>query len=216
LSIGTIKMQAPHFFHSIKIATPRDAIYTRLGYKKGMTQIDSALSDEIERYIDEALSLMDLRGSALILTIEDRSETEIHLEGGVLLESVSLAWMLVGSAEVLIMAATAGERIMSAITADVVGANVTRGVVLDAAASEVVDAALDWIMAYYNQTLLRQRKTLTKRRFSAGYGDFALENQRLIYNLLMLERIGVSITGSCILVPEKSVSALAGIRGGGA
>lgn len=207
-------MQAPRFFHSIKIATPRDAIYKRLGYKKGMTQIDSILSDEIERYIGEALSLIDLRGSALILKIEDRSDTEIHLEGGVLLESVSLAWMLVGSAEVLIMAATAGESIMSAITADVLSANVTRGVVLDAAASEVVDAALDWIMAYYHQTLLRQRKTLIKRRFSAGYGDFALENQRLIYNLLMLERLGVSITESCILVPEKSVSALAGIRGG--
>lgn len=112
------------------------------------------------------------------------------------------------------MAATSGSAIMQVIASDIAGANITRGVVLDATASEVVDAALSWITAYFNQVLLRQGRVVTRKRFSAGYGDLALATQRELYRLLQLERIGVELTESCILIPEKSVSAIAGIRGG--
>ena len=109
------------------------------------------------------------------------------------------------------MGATAGPEIMTAIQEDAAGRNVTRGVVLDATAGETVDAALDWIMAYYNQTLRRQGKRLLSARYSAGYGDLALENQRTMYRLLALEKIGVEIMETCILIPEKSVTAITGI-----
>ncbi|MBN1636781.1 MAG: methionine synthase, partial [Deltaproteobacteria bacterium] len=88
----------------------------------------------------------------------------------------------------------------------------TRAVVLDATASEVVDASLDWLMSYFRQSLMREMKTLTSRRVSAGYGDFLMENQKSIYSLLMLNRLGISLTHSHILIPEKSVTAVAGIR----
>jgi cobalamin-dependent methionine synthase I len=110
------------------------------------------------------------------------------------------------------MGATAGSAIMDAIRGDTAGRDVTRGVVLDAAASEMTDAALDWIMDYFNRTLRRENKSLFKKRFSAGYGDFLLENQKTIYNLLQLDRLGVGITESCMLIPEKSVTAISGIE----
>jgi len=100
---------------------------------------------------------------------------------------------------------------MEAIQSDIGGRNATRGVVLDATASEVVDAGLDWIMGYFRQSLRREGKTLLNSRFSAGYGDFALENQRLIHRLLQMDRLKVTITESCLLVPEKSVTAVTGI-----
>jgi hypothetical protein len=110
------------------------------------------------------------------------------------------------------MGATSGGDIMDAIEEDAAGRNVTRGVILDAAASEIVDAALDWIMDYFNRILRKENKWLLKKRFSAGYGDFSLENQKAIYNLLQLDRLGVRITESCLLIPEKSVTAITGIK----
>ncbi|HQJ30972.1 MAG TPA: hypothetical protein PLG18_07540, partial [Syntrophales bacterium] len=80
-----------------------------------------------------------------------------------------------------------------------------------AAASETVDAALDWITAYFRTLLRREGKTLLNSRFSAGYGDFSLENQRDMHRLLQLEQLGVAITPACVLVPEKSVTAVTGI-----
>jgi hypothetical protein len=87
-----------------------------------------------------------------------------------------------------------------------------RSVVLDAAASEMVDGALDWMVAYFNQSLRRKRRKPTKRRFSCGYGDFDLSYQRWIFETLGMDRLGVRLTESCLLVPEKSVTAVAGIE----
>jgi hypothetical protein len=58
----------------------------------------------------------------------------------------------------------------------------------------MTDAGLDWIMDYFNQQLRREGKTLLPRRFSAGYADFNLENQKAIYDTLQMEKIGVTIT----------------------
>lgn len=168
---------------------------------------------EIKKYMDDALSIMHLSGVALQAPITEKSDVQISLSAGVHFRSRKLASFLAESSEVIVMAATAGGAIMEAIQRDTAGDNVTRGVVLDATASEVVDAALDWIVSYFNQTLRRENKAVTKSRFSAGYGDFPLTNQRTIYNLLHLEDIGVTITESFMLIPEKSVTAIAGIVG---
>ena len=58
-----------------------------------------------------------------------------------------------------------------------------------------------------------QGKTLLPRRFSAGYADFNLENQKALYERLQMGKIGVTITPSFILLPEKSVTAISGICG---
>lgn len=209
-------MRPPQIFPSIPATLPIEAIYRRLGYKHGATRIPADQSAAIRRSLDDARELVTLKGTAVILPIRTDAAAVIEIEGEHSFESAALVKLLDGCGEMLLMAATAGTAIMEAIAADIAGNDITRGVVLDAAASEIVDAALDWIMGYFNRGLIRQGRTLTTRRFSAGYGDFALANQAVIYDLLKLDRIGVSITDSCILVPEKSVSAVAGIRGGGA
>ena len=52
----------------------------------------------------------------------------------------------------------------------------------------------------------------TKPRFSPGYGDFSLEHQRDFMRILDLENsLGLTLTGSLLLVPEKSVTAVIGL-----
>jgi hypothetical protein len=208
-------MQSAVFFDNIRIEAPREQIYRRLGYRKGRTRTSAAEDAEVEASIAGAYALIGLKGAALRLPILGRDAARIVLagkNGEVVWESRRLAKLLEHCGEVLLMGATAGGRIMEAIREDMDGNRVTRGVVLDAAASETVDAALDWIMGYFRQGLRRENKTLTGKRFSAGYGDFLLENQRGIAELLDLGRIGVELTAGCILTPEKSVTAVAGIR----
>jgi len=50
-----------------------------------------------------------------------------------------------------------------------------------------------------------------KPRFSAGYGDLALDNQRQIFNLLNCQKhIGLTLTDRFIMSPSKSVTAIVG------
>jgi cobalamin-dependent methionine synthase I len=137
----------------------------------------------------------------------------VVLGTGAEIASRSLARFLKGCGEALLIGATSGGAVMDAIREDAGGGDMTRGVVVDAVASEMTDAALDWIAGFFNRLLTREQGRLTKGRFSAGYGDFLLENQRMIHDLLDLDRIGVTINENCILIPEKSVTAVAGIHG---
>ena len=200
------------FFESISIPVPRTQIYRRLGYIKGTTQVSPRQMEEAEKYIRDALFLIRLKGAGVRLPVRTMENEKIILADDIVFRSDQLTAFLKGCREVVIMGATAGDDIMTAIQENSAGRNVTRSVVLDATASEMVDASLDWMMAYFNRNLRRENRRLLRKRFSAGYGDFLLENQRTIFHLLELHRIGVRITESFMLIPEKSVTAVTGIR----
>lgn len=196
---------------TIRITLPVRSIYARLGFKKGVTELKGAQKDEVDKAIDEAAEIIHLKGAARMINLMRIDAAGVELEDGVLFSSGALAKMLSGCTHVLLMGATAGQNIMDAIAQATSSNNLTRAVVLDAVASEMTDGALEWIMDYVNQDLMRRVQHLTKKRFSAGYGDFYLENQKAMYDLLRMETIGVSITDRCILIPEKSVTAVAGV-----
>ncbi len=205
-------MSRPLFFDSISVATPEDNIYKRLGYRKGKTQLTAQQKEEVEHYIEDALSLIYLKGAGIRIPVQERKSPEIILSTGVTFKSMHLSAFLEDCPEIVLMGATAGSDIVDAIRKNSAGDNLTRAVVLDAVASEIADAALGWIVNYYNQELRRENKRLTSKRFSAGYHDFLLENQKIIYDILQLERIGININENFILTPEKSVTAVAGIE----
>jgi len=52
----------------------------------------------------------------------------------------------------------------------------------------------------------------TKPRFSPGFGDFSLENQKGLFSVLdPAKHIGLTLKENCIMAPEKSVTAVIGI-----
>lgn len=204
-------MKSANYFNNIPIQAPLSRIYRRLGYREGVTELGQNDRREIESHIEKALSLIQVQGTARRLPVVLEGESTVRLPENAFFESRRLLKFLNGSDEILLMGATAGPEIMTAIQEDAAGRNIMRAVVLDATASEIADATLDWIMAYYNRALRREGKCLLKARYSAGYGDLGLENQRMIYRLLALGTIGVEITESCMLIPEKSVTAITGI-----
>jgi len=125
--------------------------------------------------------------------------------------SKKLASFLRECRETVLMGATAGTAIIEAIQEETHRGNLSTAVIYDATASEMVDATLDWIMNYINRIMQREAKKLLPRRFSAGYADFDLQNQKVIYEILQMNRLGVTITPDFILIPEKSVTAISGI-----
>ena len=198
---------------NISINPPYAKIYQRLGYKKKTTQLSPGQQQETVRVIDEAASLILLKGSMLRTVISKNNGEEITLADNVTFSSKKLSALLKDCPEAALMGATAGSAIMETIQEKTSRDDLATAVVYDATASEMVDAALDWIMDYLNQQVRRDGKKLLPRRFSAGYADFKLENQKMIYEKLQMDKIGVAITSSFILLPEKSVTAISGICG---
>ncbi|MFO7568386.1 MAG: hypothetical protein R6W75_01215, partial [Smithellaceae bacterium] len=192
---------------------PEAKIYSRLGFKKKTTQISNAQLQQTRQHILQAASLIALRGSFSRLPLRDNNGLTVRLDDRLTFESEKLASFLRNCHEAVLMGSTAGGAIMDAIREKTGAGDLAAAVVYDATASEMADAALDWMMDYINRQLRREGKTLRPRRFSAGYADFALANQIQICREIQMDRIGVTLTSSFILLPEKSVTAVCGIPG---
>ncbi|NPV04191.1 MAG: methionine synthase [Syntrophaceae bacterium] len=199
-------------FERIPIEPPLKAIYRRLGFRKGRTRMRPDEARALDDRIGQARALITLKGAARRLPILSKDARRIRLPGDSILESAQLAALLADSREVILLGATAGPAVIEAIQRDTAHGNLTRAVVFDATASEMVDAALDWMETFFGRELRREGRRLTKSRFSCGYGDLALENQKLFHELLELGRLGVELTEHYVLVPEKSVTAVAGVE----
>ena len=204
-------MEPVRIFNSINPIVPWNKIYRRLGYRQSTTTLTERERKKIDGHIDYALSLLALRGAGRRLFVDNSGPSRIVLPDERVFTSSNLSTFIGNCREILLIGATGGSGITEAIAEDARRNNLTRGVVLDAVASEMVDAALDWLQNYFTGLLRREDRFLMKRRFSAGYGDFDLTNQGIMYDMLDLKKIGVRITEHFILIPEKSVTAVTGI-----
>ncbi len=206
-------MESVVFLEKIFMEPPREKIYQRLGYQKRTTTISPGQQKQTDLLIHEAASVISLQGVFLRLPIAHRDGKRIFLSENIQLASEKLCVFLRDCREAVLMGATAGNAIMEAIRGKTRQDDLAAAVVYDATASEMTDATLDWIMNYLNQLLRREGKSLLPRRFSAGYADFNLENQKTIYDKLQMGKIGVNINPNYLLIPEKSVTAIGGIGG---
>lgn len=205
----------PILFSSIPLAPQHASIYRALGFLKGKTELPSDVEKKTNCHIAEAAEFIALKGCAVRLAIKKIDGESIIFNNNLFFKSKDLSKFLYGAREALLWGATAGTAIMEKISQKSAEGDLTRAVTYSATAGEMVDEALTWMTEYFKQPLLRERLSVDHRRFSAGYGDFSIEYQKDFYQILSLKVIGVTLTDEYFLVPEKSATAICGIRPAG-
>ncbi len=198
-------------YPNIRVPLPKRKILKRLGFKKDTTVLGRRSEIEIYEAIRQAEDVITLHGRSLRLPLTALEHDSIELDRSLRFKGGGLARMFANCQEALLMAACAGQAVMEEIKTHSEHNRRDLAVIFDAVAGELVDDALSWIMELQRHELLREGKSLLSRRYSAGYGDFSLENQIYFYNLLQLGSMGVRLSESYMLIPEKTVTALTGI-----
>lgn len=123
-------------------------------------------------------------------------------------EGCDIAELLNGCSSVILMAATLGSETELRLKRSQIR-NMGEAVILDAAASAAIENVCDNLYADLEKHFAP--KYLTDR-FSPGYGDFPLSQQRALFEVLDVTRqIGVSLSESGLMLPQKSVTALIGV-----
>jgi hypothetical protein len=135
----------------------------------------------------------------------------LELEDGTVLESADVVKLAARASAVVAMATTVGGgidelareydrrgEIFAMTVADAVGS---------VAAEELMSALHDSIKA----EAARTGEEVT-RRVSPGYGDFGLTAQKLLLPLSGGAELGISLTENYMMVPRKSVTAVAAVK----
>ncbi|MGD8399598.1 MAG: methionine synthase [Bacillota bacterium] len=198
------------YFENIPTQAPERQILLRLGYNIHRTVLNDLHRRKLAEGIRRGTALCNLQGAYCRTFISEHGPDYIELETGQRFQSAQLAELLGPCPELVLLAATVGGQIGAASREAIDAGDAALGVILDAVASETADAGLDWLMRLLNQILAKSGLKLTKNRFSPGYGDLTLDNQRIIFTMLALEKLQLRLTPECLLIPEKSVLAIAG------
>lgn len=113
-----------------------------------------------------------------------------------------------GCNEAALMCATLGTEADKLIRVAQVS-DMARAVVLDSMASVAIEQVCQKVDALLASRFPDRYFTF---RYSPGYGDYPIELQKTFLRILDAPRkIGLSLSESCLLIPSKSVTAIAGL-----
>ncbi len=200
------------YFENIPAVPRRDRILSRIGYRNGITELKDRDLLLIEEAVKQGSYLCKPAGAYLNAAITEKTSTKIVLENNIELTSQSLIKLLEASQSVILMASTVGHEVSRIVYEDIKEGNASTGLIIDSVASQTADAALDWLFEMLNKILAREGKKLTKHRYSPGFGDLPLYYQKDIFEALQLSRLNMALTEKFMLIPEKSVIAIAGVE----
>lgn len=135
------------------------------------------------------------------VTVDDGG---FQLGGLPAIPSRHLCRLFEGAEEGLAVAVTLGAEVDTLVKRLLLG-DPALGAAVGAAASAYVDELLDGVMAAEQARIAPLHLS---PRFSPGYGDVPLSYQRPLTEALECWRIGIRLTDSCLMLPEKSITAL--------
>ncbi len=123
------------------------------------------------------------------------------------LESEALARNLKGCEKAVIFAVTCGTE-LDRLISKYGRLSPTKALLFDAIGAERVEAIAD----EFTNELTEELSLKSKPRFSPGYGDLPLNAQKNIFSLLQCEKnLGLYLNESLLMMPCKSVTAIAGL-----
>jgi hypothetical protein len=179
-------------------------VLTYLGYSSG--EIPAEIDQQIAACARSVLETAVPRITWRALPVEGVTVPA----AGLTLEGQDMAALLQDCNEAVFLAATLGPEVERLLRRAEV-TDMARALILDACASTAIENVCDNLEADL-RALYQAKGLYLSDRFSPGYGDLPLHQQRDFCALLDTgRRIGVNLSASRIMVPRKSITAIMGV-----
>lgn len=185
----------------------KETILKNLGYKISLEISKHFLERMIEEEMEKTSSLIDPRGIYESFPIQIEKGYTIEIKEGFRISSKKLSKWLGESTRLAVMAVTIGDRLERKASDLLNRGESTRGLILDAIGSHAVERVADLM----EQRIRRESDFKNKKRFSCGYSDWNLSDQKKILDLIGGEKIGIKVNESSLMNPKKSITAVIGI-----
>jgi hypothetical protein len=194
----------------IQYTIPLSEVLLRLKYNVKKSEMSETVRKVIDEMLSEAYILSEPQAVVEEFEIAEIKEHEVMLSGTAFtLRGASLVKHLAGCYKVSLIVCTIGDGCSAKIKELLDAGEVTKAATLDAVASEAVEAVTEAVNRHVDQHADAEGAT-TVSRFSTGYGDWKVKEQKRIIEALDAKQIGVSVNDACLMLPEKTVSACIG------
>ena len=195
-------------------------IYRYLGY--GKSEPDEHVAARVEECAQKLRQISELRSHWMRFDLricaagEDAPNSpETVLIGDVEFASRDLGAALEGCVEVYVFGATIGigvDRLIAKATVD----DVLAAAIYQAAGAAYIESYCDLIQEDIRRIAAEEGRGI-RTRFSPGYGDLDIGEQKKVFDLLQLTKhTGIGLTEGMLMTPSKSVTAIIGVTCEGA
>lgn len=195
---------------NIKFTISREDVYRLLKFARTKTQSTSKVDSLIAAEIKEGYALAGPRAVYETYSISKRKKDNIFLDGcSLVIKSRDVAERLAKSSKVSFFACTIGRALSDKVNEYMRLKETAKAAILDAVGSEAVEAVANSV----NEMIVKEacgEKCKLLPRFSPGYGDWEIVAEEELLKLLKAERIGITLSPSYVMVPEKSITAVVG------
>lgn len=168
----------------------------------------SALFGAVNICLKEARALSRPRTVAIRKKIAAIKGSYVELEDEARLTGKVLAKYLKGADHIYIFLVTLGSGVEDRASRLMKKGNYLHGYLIDRIASLAVESLAENFESGLRQKL-KPRGESVSMRLSPGYCDWPIEEQYKLAKLINFSKAGIRLTESCMMVPKKSISAIA-------
>ncbi len=176
----------------------------------GLNRAEKFNEESIVEACEEALLYLDVRGIWKVYDYDCENKivmSDPHFK----ILGDSIQKHLAGCDKVICMAVTVGEKIEQEITTRFKQNHYFEAMLMDAAATVAVEHAADGMEKAIGLEVAKDSYK-TRWRYSPGYGDWNLTQQKNFFNIVGAKEIGMSLSISMMLMPRKSITAIIGLE----
>ena len=179
-------------------------VLVRMGANKYRTKIDTRIETSILEMISLSKKLLQPK-YAISFATKNIKGSEIYLDD-FCINSKDIFKLLENSNSVCGLIATVGFSIDTKISYFLERKDIMSAFILDSIGSVAIEELVENICNDINI-----KYGTTTMRFSPGYGDWAIQNQKDFLQWLGADKLGITLAPSLQMMPRKSISALLGI-----
>lgn len=193
----------------VDIEIDKNQLCQYIGYNDNHN-LSARISSLINDYVEHAHYLINPSYSYVIKDVEWARGSIALIEDSIIFKSQVIAQLLEDCYQVAIFLVTIG-KYMEETTAQLAKDGlILQATVLDAIGSGAVEKVADFVQDGIKE-IAEAQGLVTSRRFSPGYCDWNVGQQRMLFYALTGDTLGIRLTGECLMVPQKSISGIIGI-----
>ena len=164
----------------------------------------------VNDYIENAHQYIAPSFSYTVRDIVLVTGNSVTIEYDVVFESEVISKLLEKANKVAVFVVTIGNYLEDSAAQLAEDGLVLQSAVLHSIGSDAAEKLADSVESQISEVAHNQGLTIT-RRFSPGYCDWNVTQQKMVFQAMRGDCAGVSLTDSCLMIPRKSISGIIGI-----
>lgn len=192
-----------------EIEIDKDEVCRYLGYGKDQGPT-SSISSLIDEEIEEAYGLIQTSCFYQLMDIKRVRNPRVFLEDGLRITSEVLSRVLSRCQQAAIFVVNIGRGLEERVAQLMNEGQMLKATILDAIGSEAAEKTACYLQDRVRELANSDGAEITLR-YSPGYCDWDITQQRVLFEAMNSAPLGVSLTEECLMVPRKSVSGIIGL-----